>query len=114
LVIDDRTPRSRGDTILRLPQGVSITPPASAATTAITSSVLLPEGRANALARLLPDQAKKTTISTMCAMPPARLFRPTAATAVAPSTPDFCRYRAFNAIPPTLAGVTRLANEDAS
>ena len=30
------------------------------------------------------------------------------------STPDFCRNRAFSAIPPTLAGETRLTNDEAA
>ena len=39
-------------------------------------------------------------------MAPTRLFTPTAATPAMVSTPDFCRNRAFSAIPPTFAGET--------
>ena len=35
-------------------------------------------------------------------------------TAWAEGTPAFCRYRTLSAMPPTLAGVTRLTNDDAS
>src|SRR5437763_327452 len=44
---------------------------------------------------------------------PARLLTPTAATPALASTPDFCRNLAFSAMPPTLAGETRLTNDDA-
>ena len=47
-------------------------------------------------------------------MAPTRLFTPTAATPALVSTPDFCRNRAFSAIPPTLAGETRLTNDEAA
>ena len=47
-------------------------------------------------------------------MAPARLFTPTAATLAGASDPAFCRNRAFSAIPPTLAGDTRLMNDDAN
>ena len=53
-------------------------------------------------------------MSTRCMMAPARLFTPTAATLAAVSDPAFCRNRAFSAIPPTLAGDTRLMNDDAN
>ena len=79
----------------------------------ISSSLLL-DGSLNAWARPWPDQAKKTTIKTRCTMAPARLLTPTAATPALVSTPDFCRYRAFSAMPPTLAGETRLTNDEAA
>ena len=87
--------------------------PMMAATMASISSSLLLEGSLKALASPWPDQAKKTTSKTRCTMAPARLLTPTAATPALGSTPDFCRYRAFSAMPPTLAGETRLTNEEA-
>ena len=49
----------------------------------------------------------------MWTTPPASTFSPIPETAAAGSTPAFCRKRTFSAIPPTLAGVTRLTKEDA-
>ena len=46
-------------------------------------------------------------------MPPATTLRPIAVTASAESIPAFCMKRTLSAIPPTLAGVTRLTNDDA-
>jgi hypothetical protein len=40
-------------------------------------------------------------------------FSPTAGTATAGSTPDFCRKRTFSAIPPTIAGASVPANDAA-
>ena len=54
-------------------------------------SALLPDGTLNARPNALPDQTKKTTRSAAWTMPPATLFRPTPATAVAGSTPDFAQ-----------------------
>src|SRR4051794_37262658 len=45
-------------------------------------------------------------------MPPTKLLSPTPDTATAGSTPARCMYRTFRAMPPMLAGVTRLTNED--
>ena len=50
----------------------------------------------------------------MWTMPPTMLFSPTAATAEVGSIPFFCRKRTLAAIPPTLAGETRLTNDDAN
>jgi hypothetical protein len=88
--------------------------PTIARTMARISSSLLPDGSLKAWAIFRPDQAKKTTSKTRCAMAPARLLTPTAATPALASTPDFCRYRAFNAMPPTLAGDTLLTNDEAA
>ena len=60
-----------------------------------------------------PAQVKKITRSTRWTRAPARELTPTAATPAVGSTPAFCRNRAFSAIPPTLAGETRLTYEDA-
>ena len=98
----------------RRPGRVARTIPAIATTTARISSSLLLDGSLNALARPWPDQVKKTTSKTRCTMAPATLLTPTAATPALVSTPDFCRYRAFNAMPPTLAGETRLTNDEAA
>ncbi len=81
--------------------------------TARISRILLADGSLNALVRSWPASAKKTTISTTCMMAPARAFTPTAATLAGVLVPLFCRNRAFSAIPPTLAGDTRLMNDDA-
>ena len=88
--------------------------PMTAMTTARISSSLLVEGSLNALDSPRPAQVKKTTIKTACTMAPTRLFTPTAATPELVSTPDFCRNRAFSAMPPTLAGETRLINDEAA
>ena len=98
----------------RRPGRVASTMPTTAMTTARISSSLLVEGSLNALASPRPAQVKKTTIKTRCTMAPTRLFTPTAATPELVSTPDFCRNRAFSAIPPTLAGETRLINDEAA
>ncbi len=47
-------------------------------------------------------------------MAPAAVLSPTPVTAFAGSTPAFCMNRTFRAMPPTLAGVTRLTKLDAS
>ena len=44
---------------------------------------------------------------------PTSVFSPDAGHRLRRSTPAFCRKRTFNAIPPTLAGVTRLTNDEA-
>ena len=88
--------------------------PMMARMTARISSSLLLDGSLKALASPWPDQAKKTTSKTRCTMAPARLLTPTAATPALGSTRIFCRYRAFSAMPPTLAGDTRLTNEEAA
>ena len=46
-------------------------------------------------------------------MAPASALTPTAATPADGSTPVFCRKRTFRAMPPTLAGDTRLMNDEA-
>src|SRR6476646_9432261 len=97
----------------RRPGRVASTTPTIAATTARISSSLLLEGSFSALLRSWPAQAKNTTIKTTWMRAPARAFTPTAAAPALASTPDFCRYRTFSAIPPTLAGETRLINDDA-
>ena len=74
---------------------------------------MLADGSLNAFVRSWPASAKKTTISTMCMMAPARAFTPTAATLAGVLVPLFCRNRAFSAIPPTLAGDTRLMKDEA-
>ena len=81
---------------------------------ASTASSLLLSGSLNASLVLWPAHAKKTTNKPMCTIAPATLSRATAATAVGASTPDFWRYRALSAMPPTLAGVIRLTNDDAT
>src|ERR1039457_5394440 len=47
-------------------------------------------------------------------MAPIRALTPTAATPAPGETPDFCRNRAFSAMPPTLAGETLLTNDEAA
>ena len=81
--------------------------------TARASRILLAGGSLNALVRSWPASAKNTTISTPCMTAPARAFTPTAATPAGVPVPLLCRNRAFSAIPPTLAGETRLMNEEA-
>ena len=49
----------------------------------------------------------------MCTTAPTKELSPTPVTAPAGSTPAFCMKRTFNAMPPTLAGVIRLTNDDA-
>ena len=49
----------------------------------------------------------------MWTMAPATELTPTAATAAAGSTPAFWRNRTLSVMPPTLAGVMRLTNDDA-
>jgi hypothetical protein len=88
--------------------------PITASMTARISRILLPDGSLNAFVRSWPASTKNTTMSTRCMTAPARLFTPTAATLAGPSDPAFCRNRAFSAIPPTLAGDTRLMNDDAN
>ena len=63
---------------------------------------------------LRPAQAKNTMSSTMCTIPPATTLSPMPVTASGGGTPAFCRYLTLSAMPPTLAGVTRLTNDDAS
>src|SRR5437763_728471 len=99
--------------MVRRPHRVAITTPSAAASTARTSKTLLPDGNLNALVSAVPDQAKKSAIRRMCMTAPARLLSPTAATAVGESTPDRWRYRTLSAIPPTLAGETRLTKDEA-
>ena len=77
------------------------------------ASSLLVDGSLNAWPSPRLDQAKKITIKIRWTTAPARLFTPTAATPALAGTPDFCRYLAFSAMPPTLAGDTRLMNDDA-
>ena len=50
----------------------------------------------------------------MWTIPPATTLSPMPVTASAGSTPAFCMKRTLSAMPPTLAGVTRLTNDDAS
>ena len=50
----------------------------------------------------------------MWTMAPAATLSPMPVTAFAVRRPAFCRNRTLSAIPPTLAGVTRLTNDDAS
>src|SRR6516225_7572769 len=112
-----RDDRSGGSTLraakLR-PWRVAITMPMTAATVARTASKMLLDGSLNALpAPLLPAQAKKITRSTRWTRAPASELTPTAATPAVGSTPAFCRKRTFSAMPPTLAGETRLTYEDA-
>ena len=85
-----------------------------AASTARISSSLLVDGSLNAWPRLRLATAKKNTSRIPWTIAPARALSPTAATPAVGSTPDFCRKRAFSAIPPTLAGDTRLMNDDAA
>src|SRR5690242_17336876 len=87
--------------------------PMTARMTARIASSVLVDGSLNAWPTLRLDQAKKLTIKIKWTMAPTRLFTPTAATPAVGSTPDFCRNRAFSAMPPTLAGDTRLMNDDA-
>ena len=61
-----------------------------------------------------PAQTMNRTSSTMCTPMPATALSPTAGTATAGSTPDFCRYRAFSAMPPTDAGASVPANDAAT
>ncbi len=50
----------------------------------------------------------------MWTMPPATTLRPIPVTASAGGTPAFCMNRTLSAMPPTLAGVTRLTNDEAT
>ena len=97
----------------RRPGRVASTMPMIATTMARMASSLLLEGSWKALPSPLPAQVKKTTIKIRWTTAPARLLTPTAATPALASTPDFCRNLAFSAMPPTLAGETRLTNDDA-
>src|SRR5215469_279549 len=102
LIAAERRPGMSLPDANRRPGRVASTMPATATATArIASSLLL-------------DQVKKTTIKIRWTRAPARLLTPTAATPALVSTPDFCRYRTFSAMPPTLAGETRLTNDDAA
>ena len=87
--------------------------PRSASTTAITTSSLLLEGTWNPLPPPWPAQATNTKSSKMCITPPAAELRPTPVTAWAGGMPAFCMKRTLRAIPPTLAGVTRLTKDEA-
>src|SRR5215471_2389495 len=87
--------------------------PMTARMMAKIASSLLADGILKAWPRLRLDQAKKITIKIRWTMAPARLFTPTAATPALVLTPDFCRYLAFSAMPPMLAGDTRLINDEA-
>ena len=75
--------------------------------------VLLSAGIWNAALLSRPAHVKKTTRSTRWTTAPTNELRPTPVTAYAGSTPPFCMNRTFSAIPPTLAGVIRLTNDDA-
>ena len=88
--------------------------PASAAAVARISSSLLADGSLNACASAWPATTAKITSMTTCTNAPTRELTPTAATPAAAGTPDFCRKRTFSAIPPTLAGETRLTNDEAA
>ena len=114
LAAADRSPGISLPAANRRPGRVASTMPAIATTMARIASSLLLDGSLKASARPWPDQATKATSKTRCMMAPATLLTPTAATPAPVSTPDFCRYRAFNAMPPTLAGETRLTNEEAA
>src|SRR5262249_21093798 len=114
LVAAERSPGSNLPEANRRPGRVASMMPTMAATMARMASSLLLDGSLNALPSSLPDQVKKTTIKTRWTTAPTRLFTPTAATSALVSTPDFCRYRTFSAMPPTLAGETRLTNDDAA
>src|SRR6185503_14736621 len=114
LTAEERTALTTGASTLRRPHRVNIIAPASARSTAMTTSALLLDGTLNARPIALPDQTKKMTRSAAWTRPPATLFRPTPATAVAGSTPDFARNRMLSTMPPMLAGVTRLTNDDAT
>src|SRR3954454_24923614 len=93
LAAEERNPPiSLGISVCR-PQRVTMMAPATAANTPITARRVLLDGSLKVLSSLLPDQAKKTTISITLTMPPATLLRPTAANAVVGSNPDFWRYR---------------------
>ena len=98
----------------RRPFVVASTMPTMASTTAMTTSSLLLAGILKPLPPPWPAQAKNTNSSTRCTMAPAATLSPTPVTASAGSTPAFCMNRTFSAMPPTLAGVTRLTNDDAS
>ena len=50
----------------------------------------------------------------MCTTAPAAALSPMPVTASAGSMPHFCMKRTLSAMPPTLAGVTRLTNDEAS
>src|ERR1700730_10487916 len=91
LAAEERRPSSSFLSTARRPHRVANRAPAAAARTATTASNLLLDGSLKALPNRLPDQAKNTTISTTCTRAPARLLRPTAATEVVGSTPDFWR-----------------------
>src|SRR5512142_3507416 len=98
----------------RRPGRVARMMPMIATMTARIASSLLLDGSLKALPTSLPDQVKKITIKIRWATAPARLLTPTAATPALVLTPDFCKNRAFSAMPPTLAGETRLTNDDAA
>ena len=79
----------------------------------MTTSRRLLLGIENALP-LRPAHAKNTNRSTRWTIPPASTLSPMPVTACAEGTPAFCRYRTLRAMPPTLAGVTRLTKDEAS
>jgi hypothetical protein len=54
-----------------------------------------------------PAHVKNNSTRTTFTMASVADVSPTVAVAVAASTPETCRYRAFTAMPPTLLGVTR-------
>ena len=79
-----------------------------------SSSSLLAGGSLKAWASRCPARVKKMTSRIRCATAPIRALTPTAATPALGGTPFFCRNRAFRAMPPTLAGETRLTNDEAA
>src|SRR5256885_799764 len=113
LAAAERTPGTSVPDANRRPGRLASRIPMTARMTARIASSVLVDGSLNAWLTLRLDQAKKITIKIKWTMAPTRLFTPTAATPAVGSTPDFCRYRAFSAMPPTLAGDTRLINDDA-
>jgi len=93
------------------PGGVSTKTTRAVRMTATTTRTAVDDG-SDRDTQLVPRPAhvkNKNTSATFTIASVAEVS-PTVAVAVAASTPDTCRYRAFTAIPPTLLGVTRFMN----
>ena len=93
----------------RRPFFVASTMPMMASTTAMTTSSLLLAGSLKPLAAL-PGPGQEHEQQHEVHDGPGGMLSPTPVTAFAGSTPAFCMNRTFRAMPPTLAGVTRLTN----
>jgi hypothetical protein len=90
------------------PRGVMAKVAKAMRTTATTMRIAVDDGsEMDTSLAPRPAHVKNSTTSRTLTMASVADVSPTVAVAVAASTPDFCRYRAFTAMPPTLLGVTR-------